>query len=364
MGNAVEPGTERVFNIGILGGNHEITKLVGESLGSPSDKSDLQFFNRLDGGLGYIFNAVDAVAYPEKLKSLLQACMLSNIHIMVIDAETGITPIVGEVMVAMDLFARNFGSKPMVAIGNITGATEWRVEEIKQKFPKIAKGTLLEQLPIYTLKERGDFDALKKKIVEIGLSIPLPDPTTAPYAKVLIDHAFPVKGVGTVILGVVKQGQVTAGEMYDITPVQKKVILRSIQKQDRDFKTAVAGDRVGLALKGVNHEDIDRNATFTSLNAYSASKQFQGKLTISPYYKPPEGSISSSNTRQYYITADLAVSPVKFTAGDTLKPGESGVVSLTSEKLIPHDPQGIKGIIADFGPFENKLRIVGYFSQN
>ena len=147
MGNEGAEGQERVFNVGILGSNHEITKIVGECLGTPDEITDLQFFNRLDTSLGYIFTGVAPVGYPEKLKTLIQACSLTEIHIMVLDAETGITPAIGEIMICMDLYARYYNTKILGVIGNITNANEWRVADIIQKFPKIAKGMNIKKFP-------------------------------------------------------------------------------------------------------------------------------------------------------------------------------------------------------------------------
>ena len=253
---------EKSFTIGLLGANHEITKLLGQVFGAPGDQSDLQFYDRYDNSLGYVFTAVAPVAYPDKLKSLLQTCALTDIHIMVIDAEVGITAEIGEILVAMDIFAKNFGTRSLAVIGNITNANSWKVEEIQKNLPKIASSTSLVDMDIYPLKEKEDYENFKKIVVDIGMNFPAPDYNDAPYIKVIVDHSFPVKGVGTVVLGIVKQGQVKTGEMYDLIPVQKRVILRSIQKNDRDFKTAEPRDRVGLALKGPKPEDIDRNAVF------------------------------------------------------------------------------------------------------
>ncbi|MHA1889174.1 MAG: hypothetical protein ACTSX0_14210, partial [Promethearchaeota archaeon] len=65
---------ELSLTIGLLGANHEITKLVGEALGSPGQRSDLQFYNRLDSSLNCVFTAVAPIGYPEKVKSLIQTC--------------------------------------------------------------------------------------------------------------------------------------------------------------------------------------------------------------------------------------------------------------------------------------------------
>jgi hypothetical protein len=46
-----------------------------------------------------------------------------------------------------------------------------------------------------------------------------------------------------------------------------------------------------------------------------------------------------------------------------IKPGKSGILEMKLEKELAMDPTGFRGIIADLGPFEKKLRIVGYFEK-
>ena len=358
---------ERSITIGLLGSNHNITKLIGESLGTPGTQSDLQFYNRLDSNLNIVFTAVSPIGYPDKIKSLLQTCAETSIHVMIIDAERGITPEIGEIMVAMNLYCEHFSSttKPIAAIGGITSANEWRIEEIEKQLPKLTANTILKDMSLHILKTREDYQKLKQAIVDLDKSIVRSDPADVSYSKVLIDHVFPVKGVGTVALGLVFQGQIKAGEMYDLIPGQKKVILRSIQKFDRDFKTAEQGDRVGLALKGVKSEKIDRNTIFCTMGALETTDHLNSKFYVSPYYRPQNvnGIISPNDPKTYHIIANLGISPVKLINGDDIKPGKSGNIELELEKPLAHDSNGLKGIIADFGPFENKLRIVGYVEQ-
>lgn len=356
---------ERSITIGLLGANHEITKLVGEAFGSPGTRSDLQFYNRLDSGMKMIFTAVAPIAYPEKIKSLVQTCAETSVHIMIIDSETGITSEIGEIMVIMDLYAQHFNSKYIAVIGGITPTNEWRVEEIQNQLPKVIANTSLKAMELIVLKDRENYQQLKQKVSDLITATPKPDPNTASYSKVLIDHIFPVQGIGTVALGLVTKGQVKAGQMYDIVPVQNKVILRSIQKQDRDFKTAEEGDRVGLALKGIKGDKIDRNAIFCSLGAMTTSSKFQARVHVSAYYRPQSesGKISPKDAKAYHAIADLGISPVKLLDGDDIAPGKTGVITLEMEKELPHDSNGMRGIIADFGPFDKKLRVVAYFEQ-
>ena len=43
---------ERSITVGLLGANHEVTQRIGEALGTPGQRSDLQFYNRLDTKIG------------------------------------------------------------------------------------------------------------------------------------------------------------------------------------------------------------------------------------------------------------------------------------------------------------------------
>ncbi len=366
MASTEELAEEVSLTIGILGADHIITKLVGEALGTPGTKSDLQYYNRLDLALKCVFTAVDPITYSEKIKSLIQTCAETKIHVMCIDASAGITPEIGEIIIAMEIFAREFQTRTLTIIGGITGANEWRIPEIRTQLQKFVASTVLKGMEIVPLKERADYQSLKEKIVLLGKEIPQYDPSNSHYAKVLIDHAFPVKGVGTVVLGVVVEGQIRAGDMYDLVPVQNKVILRSIQKFDRDFKTATKGDRVGLALKGVRAEDVDRNAIFGTMGEFSTSSSLEGTLRVSPYYKPQNdtGKLNPIDTIQYYLIVDLGVSPVKLTRGNPLAPGETGAVSLELSRPLVHDHRGLHGILMEFGPFIKRSRIIGTFIQN
>lgn len=361
---------ELSLTIGLLGANHNITKLVGESLGSPGQRSDLQFYNRLESGLNCVFTAVAPIGYPEKVKSLIQVCAETEIHVMCVDCSTGITPEIGEIMVLMDLFVQHFHTHPIAVIGGINKNNEWQKDNIKSQLAKLTAQTHLSGMEILFLEQRGDYDNFKEHLFQLGKDIAQKRPNAtdekSENVKVLIDHVFPVKGVGTVVLGLVKRGVVRAGEMYDLAPVQNKVILRSIQKFDRDFKFAYVGDRVGLALKGIKAPDIDRNTVFCSLNSMNKSDLVEGTLYVSPFYKPqhPSGCVTPEDTRNYHLVVDLAISPVKLLEGDQIAPGKNGRLKIKCDKPLVHDKEGLRGILAEFGPFQKKLRIVGYFQGN
>ncbi|HUB92467.1 MAG TPA: EF-Tu/IF-2/RF-3 family GTPase [Candidatus Saccharimonadales bacterium] len=71
------------------------------------------------------------------------------------------------------------------------------------------------------------------------------------------DKAFPVKGVGTVILGIVRSGKVKVHDTLHSSS-GKEILVRSIQVHDDDSQEAESGERVGLAVKGVDHTEMEK----------------------------------------------------------------------------------------------------------
>jgi selenocysteine-specific translation elongation factor len=73
-----------------------------------------------------------------------------------------------------------------------------------------------------------------------------------------IDNYFNVKGVGTVILGIVKSGKLKLHEKVFVEPLGKEVVVKGIQSQDKDIEETEPGMRVGLNLKGIEAEEVKR----------------------------------------------------------------------------------------------------------
>ncbi|MFX0071680.1 MAG: EF-Tu/IF-2/RF-3 family GTPase [Candidatus Hermodarchaeota archaeon] len=358
---------ERNFIIGIFGDNYEYRNLIGQALGAPGTRSDIQFYNRLDDSVGHVFCALTPVEYPEKLKPFLQTLNIATLHILVVDLDLGLNPIVGEVLVGMDMVHQLNDTRTLVVISNITKKTEWKLDEIKRKLREIINTTSLKNTEIIEIRDKADYDTLKKKVIDIGSELTKKDEKTSSYTKVLIDHSFPVKGIGTVILGIVKKGIINSGQMLELTGYDgpgKKVIVRSIQKHDRNFKFAVEGDRVGLALKGnISPDQISRDNILVSNNQYKSENKIKAKIFVNQFYKPKSKVIRPGDGIQYFVIVETKFSPLKITEGDEILPGKSGEVIMEFDKLLFHNGAGLKGIITTLNRFENQLRIVGYFEQ-
>jgi selenocysteine-specific translation elongation factor len=81
--------------------------------------------------------------------------------------------------------------------------------------------------------------------------------------RVDLDRAFPVKGIGTVALGVVTRGTLRQHDKLYHTS-GRQLIVRSIQSQDVDVVSAGRGTRVGVSLKDIGDDEIDKGDLLTA----------------------------------------------------------------------------------------------------
>ena len=165
--------------------------------------------------------------------------------------------------------------------------------------------------------------------------------------RVPLDHAFPVKGVGAVALGVVRNGHLTAHEKLRLYPTDKVVEVRSIQVHDVDVRSANTGERVGTALKGVEAEELSRGQVLAPEGSLSVATTVRGSdWRKSRYYR---GTIAPG--AQVQLLVGLQLVPARF--------GEVGESAIT---LTPDRPVafalGDPIVVADLSP-PSGPRIVG-----
>lgn len=195
-----------------------------KGIGKKGSSDEFTFYNAIFQGK--LIHLVEPTAYPEKLDALIDAAALSDFVILFVDE---VNAEFGEQAILFDLLA---------AKGLIVSQLD---------LSQYLKGTSLEKWPVISAEEA------KRTILE-----ELKPPERQGDPIVLVDHAFEVKGVATVLLGVVRSGKISVHEKLISNPSGKELAIRSIQKNDVDEKEAFSTDRVGLAIKGLTSKEVGR----------------------------------------------------------------------------------------------------------
>ena len=236
-----------------------------KDLGKKGTASDITFYN-LKRGEDTV-TLIEPTRYPERLAPLFYTASMADRALLVIEQ---ITPTLGEWVLMLQALS--------VSRGYIILKNYLTPEQVKP----LIRGTVLEQYDF--IKE--DMNALREQLLrEAAENLQAPSGTSA--GTVPIDHHFNVKGIGTVILGGVVKGIIRKHDTLKLYPGERGVLLRSIQKHDDDSDHAVEGDRVGIALKNIDAEDLDRGYVLSSDPSLQTRATLSVQAELVAYWPAP-----------------------------------------------------------------------------
>lgn len=202
---------------------------IAKDFGKKGTSTDITIYDKKEAG--FVKTWTIPTGFPEKIPPLLQAINMGEyvvFHISKLDKFTG------EQIVALDVLKKN------------KGLITHTYEVDREKLLTMIKGTVVEQYKMVELADlKKEMDALEPISQDGNTRIP-------------IDHCFDVKGVGTVILGKVAQGKVKAYDKLKLLPKGDEVMIKSIQMHDDPVEEATSPARVGLAVKGIVSDDVQR----------------------------------------------------------------------------------------------------------
>jgi selenocysteine-specific translation elongation factor len=239
-----------------------------DNLGKKGTSSDITFYNLKKGGSTVTF--IEPTRYPEKLSSLFYAITLAERVVLVVEE---INATFGETILMLQ------------CAGKANGYIIFKNYLSPDQIAPLIKGTVLEHYEVIENDPLG----LREKLLDAAAKLTAHQKVKegAGTGSVPIDHHFNVKGVGVVILGCVAHGVIKKHDSLKVLPTTKTAQVRSIQKHEDDAEIAVAGDRVGLALKGVETEDLDRGYVLTNDPAIKSSATITGKAQLVKYWPAP-----------------------------------------------------------------------------
>ena len=237
------------LTVGIFG-NPELAKKLGKA----GTTNDIAIYNHgsSEGVLTYVHPA------SERLQPLLQCVHMIDFPIIVFKE---MTKEFAEQMVAVD--SANFHEGLIVSDG---------IPEVQIR--QAIKGSTLERFPILPA-EAAD---IRQAILKIPVKRDLDSQAWLP-----IDNYFDVKGVGTVLLAIARQGRVKKYDTLRIEPLGKEVLVKGMQSQDKDIDSAEAGMRLGVNVKGAETSELKRG--YVLCKSAKISKELKISYSKSRYTK-------------------------------------------------------------------------------
>ncbi len=188
--------------------------------------------------------------------------------------------------------------------------------------------------------KRGDPDAdpIFKLMDAVDEYIPTPErPVDKPFLMP-VEDVFTITGRGTVGTGRVERGQVKVGEEVEIvglTDSTRKVVVTGIEMFRKLLDSGIAGDNVGVLLRGVERNDIERGQVLAKPGSIKPHKKFKAEVYVLSKEEGGRHTPFFSNYRpQFYFRTTDVTGTIKLPEGvEMVMPGDN--ITMDVELITP-----------------------------
>src|SRR5450755_4028387 len=337
-------------NIGTIGhidhGKTTLTAAITKVLGKNNPKVKFRSFDSIDNApeekARGITIAVSHVEYESKkrhyahidcpghadyIKNMITGAAQMDGAILVVSAADGPMPQTREHV----LLARQVNVPALVVFVNkcdlvedaeLLDLVEMEVRELltKYEFPgdkiPVIRGSATKAL----LGDAGEYGeaSIKKLVDALDTAIPEPKREMDKPFLMAVEDVFSIQGRGTVATGRIERGTVKVGDNIEIIGIQdtKKSVITGIEMFRKVMDECIAGDNVGILLRGIEKDQIERGQVLAAPGSITPHKKFHASVYIltkeeggrhTPFFK-------GYRPQFYFRTSDI-------TGNVTLKPG-------------------------------------------
>jgi elongation factor Tu len=194
-------------------------------------------------------------------------------------------------------------------------------------------------------KERGAdkwVDLIYELMDAVDNYIPTPERDTDKNFLMAIEDVFSITGRGTVATGRIERGMVSVGDSVEIVGLKetKATTVTGIEMFQKTLDQGMAGDNVGILIRGIQKEQIERGMVMAMPGSITPHKKFEAEVYV---LSKDEGGrhtpFFTGYRPQFYVrTTDVTGTIVQFTGDDgsvaeMVMPGDR--IKMTAELINP-----------------------------
>ncbi|MBA1326228.1 elongation factor Tu [Enterococcus faecium] len=233
---------------------------------------------------------IDAPGHADYVKNMITGAAQMDGAILVVSATDGPMPQTREHI----LLSRQVGVKYLIVFLNkvdlvddeeLIDLVEMEVRELLSEygFPgddtPVIKGSALKAL-------QGDPDAeaaIMELMDTVDEYIPTPERDTDKPLLVPVEDVFSITGRGTVASGRIDRGAVRVGdevEIVGIKPETQKAVVTGVEMFRKTLDYGEAGDNVGVLLRGIQRDDIERGQVLAKPGSITPHTKFKAEVYV------------------------------------------------------------------------------------
>ncbi|OGY07893.1 MAG: translation elongation factor Tu [Candidatus Blackburnbacteria bacterium RIFCSPHIGHO2_01_FULL_43_15b] len=283
---------------------------------------------------------IDAPGHADYIKNMITGAAQMDGAILVVSAPDGAMPQTREHV----LLARQVNVPAMVVFLNkidmvddpeLVDLVEVEIRELLSKYQypgdeiPIIRGSALKAL-------EGDAEAQKQILAlmdAVDTYIPTPERETDKPFLMAVEDVFSIKGRGTVATGRIERGKVKVNEEIEIVglaPQPKKTVVTGVEMFRKSLDEGQAGDNVGILLRGIEKDDIERGQVLAKTGTITPHTEFEAEVYI---LTKEEGGrhtpFFSGYKPQFYIRTTDVTGEVALPEGvEMVMPGDSAKMTV------------------------------------
>ena len=194
-------------------------------------------------------------------------------------------------------------------------------------------------------KERGAdkwVDLIYALMDAVDSYIPTPERDTEKTFLMAIEDVFSITGRGTVATGRIERGMVSVGDAVELVGLKdtKATTVTGIEMFQKTLDQGMAGDNVGILIRGIQKDEIERGMVLALPGSITPHKKFEAEVYI---LNKDEGGrhtpFFTGYRPQFYVrTTDVTGTIIQFTGDDgsiaeMVMPGDR--IKMTAELINP-----------------------------
>jgi len=292
---------------------------------------------------------VDCPGHADYVKNMITGAAQMDGAILVVSAADGPMPQTREHI----LLARQVGVKYIVVYLNkcdmvddpeLLELVEMEVRDLLSSydFPgdeiPIIKGSSLKVLEsTATDPNAPEYACMKELMDAVDSYIPTPDrPTDQPFLMP-VEDVFTITGRGTVATGRVERGVVKLQDEVEIVGLGKeaKTVVTGVEMFRKLLDQAEAGDNIGVLLRGIQREDIERGQVLAKPGTIHPHTKFKSQVYVLTKEEGGRHTPFFNGYRpQFYFRTTDVTGVIELAAGtEMVMPGDN--VDMTIELITP-----------------------------
>ncbi len=306
----------------------------------------------------YLVTLVDAPGHADLIRSVVAGANIIDSAILTVAADEGPKIQTGEHLVvlrSMDV------DSIVVAITKCDLVKDDRISEVEKTMKKIideAGFSKVEYVRVSAQEGLG-IDDLRKALLNV--IVPKERIKEGPVLMP-IDHAFSVKGHGTVTTGTILQGGLSINDTVEFVPAGLRSKIRTIQTFGTNRRDAYAGDRVGINSPEINPKQINRGDYLATPNSIRVSDTLHIHVEVNPLYRGriTQRMVISAAIGMPMVTAQIipyTTSEEKRVVLENVEERAFEAALLLQRSIAVYDRAKVLLLRTDLSP--NQMRIIG-----